>query len=96
MITAFAGSKAADGFLKHVDWRWGFGAFAIIYPFVALPVYLMLKFNLRKAEKQGVVTHEPSGRTLVQSVLHWVVEFDRERIQRRISIMGKMLIHPPH
>ncbi|KAB8209842.1 major facilitator superfamily domain-containing protein [Aspergillus parasiticus] len=46
MITAFAGSKAAEEFLVHVNWRWGFGSFAIIIPAVAMPLYVVLKVNL--------------------------------------------------
>ncbi|KAE8360983.1 major facilitator superfamily domain-containing protein [Aspergillus caelatus] len=46
MITAFAGSKAAEEFLLHVNWRWGFGSFAIIIPAVSIPVYTVLKVNL--------------------------------------------------
>ncbi|KAE8376680.1 major facilitator superfamily domain-containing protein [Aspergillus bertholletiae] len=46
MITAFAGSKAAEGFLEHVNWRWGFGCFAIIIPVVSFPLYVVLKVNL--------------------------------------------------
>ncbi|OGM42537.1 MFS siderochrome iron transporter MirB [Aspergillus bombycis] len=76
MITAFAGSKAAEEFLAHVNWRWGFGCFAIIIPVVSLPLYLTLKINLRKAQKKGLVKHEKSGRTLVQNILHYLVEFD--------------------
>ncbi|GAB1197563.1 major facilitator superfamily domain-containing protein [Aspergillus pseudonomiae] len=76
MITAFAGSKAAEEFLAHVNWRWGFGCFAIIIPVVALPLYLVLKINLRKAQKKGLVKHERSGRTLVQNIIHYLVEFD--------------------
>ncbi|KAM5347544.1 hypothetical protein ACJ41O_007368 [Fusarium nematophilum] len=76
MITAFAGSKAAEGFLLNVSWRWGFGAFAIITPFVTLPLYGVLKMNERKAQKQGIWKHEPSGRTLPQNIKHFVTEFD--------------------
>ncbi|KAB8237529.1 MFS siderochrome iron transporter MirB [Aspergillus alliaceus] len=76
MITAFAGSKAAEGFLEHVSWQWGFGAFAIIVPVVAFPLYVVLKYNLRKAEKKGIVIHESSGRTLVENIIHYLIEFD--------------------
>lgn len=80
MITAFAGPKAAEGFYNNVSWQWGFGAFAIILPFVASPLFLVLKVNLRKAEKQGIVVHEKSGRTLLQNIWHYVQEFDGQWI----------------
>lgn len=76
MITAFAGSKAAEGFYTNVSWRWGFGCFAIVLPFVAFPLFVVLKLNLRKAEKQGLRTKESSGRTLLQHIWHGIIEFD--------------------
>ncbi|KAL5342080.1 siderophore iron transporter mirB [Aspergillus crustosus] len=77
MITAFAGSKAAEKFLINVDWRWGFGAFAIIFPFVASPVYFVLKVGMNRAKKQGlIVESQRSGRTFAQSVQHYFFAFD--------------------
>lgn len=78
MITAFAGPKAAEDFLEHINWRWGFGAFAIIFPVVASPLYFVLKFNLRKAKNEGVLTEKGSERTWLQSIWHYTVEFDGE------------------
>jgi MFS family permease len=77
MITAFAGSKAAEGFYD-TNWRWGYGAFTIILPFVAAPLFGILQFNKKKAEKKGLLKHVASGRTFQESVWHYVIEFDRE------------------
>lgn len=68
MITAFAGPKAAEDFYEDISWRWGFGCFAIIFPVVAAPLFFILKFNLRKAEKQGIIASEKPDRTLGQSI----------------------------
>ncbi|KAK0732140.1 major facilitator superfamily domain-containing protein [Lasiosphaeris hirsuta] len=76
IITAFAGPKAAESFYYNIDWRWGFGAFAIILPFVAGPIYLNLKLNLNKARKQGVIAPAGSGRTWKESLWFHTVEFD--------------------
>ncbi|KIX01230.1 uncharacterized protein Z518_08955 [Rhinocladiella mackenziei CBS 650.93] len=76
IITAFAGPKASDDFYYHISWRWGFGCFAIILPVVAAPLFFILKHNLRKAEKQGVLVRKKSDRTLWQNVWHYFVEFD--------------------
>ncbi|KAL4946521.1 siderophore iron transporter mirB [Aspergillus oleicola] len=77
MITAFAGSKASEKFLLNVNWRWGFGAFSIIFPIVASPVYFVLKVGLNRAEKQGIITpRQRSGRTLLQSAKHYFFAFD--------------------
>jgi hypothetical protein len=76
MITAFARPKAAEGFYENISWRLGFGAFAIILPAVAAPLYTALKLNLRKAEKAGTLMRQRSGRTIIQSIFHYTEEFD--------------------
>ncbi|KAH7136301.1 major facilitator superfamily domain-containing protein [Dactylonectria macrodidyma] len=76
MITAFAGPKAAEKFYVNINWRWGFGAFAIILPIVATPLYFVLRTNLKKAEKMGLFVKESSGRTWIQQITHGVVEYD--------------------
>ncbi|CEL03772.1 Putative Siderophore iron transporter mirB [Aspergillus calidoustus] len=76
IITAFAGPKAAEEFEEKYSWRWGFGAFAIIFPIVAAPLFVLFKVNLRKAASQGALARESSGRTLMQSIWHYIVEFD--------------------
>ncbi|KAM0284012.1 hypothetical protein ACHAQH_002207 [Verticillium albo-atrum] len=76
MITAFAGPKAAEGFYENINWRWGFGCFSIILPCVAAPLFAILKFNLRKAEQQGRILREKSGRALKQNIWMFVTEFD--------------------
>lgn len=76
MISAFAGPKAAESFYEKINWRWGFGCFAIILPFVAAPLFIILKLNLRKAKREGVLAREPTNRTLLQSVIFYLREFD--------------------
>ncbi|CAI7667865.1 unnamed protein product [Penicillium bialowiezense] len=77
IITAFAGPKVADQFLAHTGWRWAYGTFAIIFPIVAAPLFFVLKFNLSKAKKgNAVIIKENSGRSFMQSVWFWTMEFD--------------------
>jgi len=38
----------------------------------------MLKYNLHKAQKEGYRVRRPSGRTFLESVWHWTVQFDCE------------------
>ncbi|ETN46741.1 uncharacterized protein HMPREF1541_00930 [Cyphellophora europaea CBS 101466] len=76
IISAFAGPKAAESFYEQISWRWAFGCFSIILPFVALPLFILLKFNLRKAKQQGMLIEEDTKRNLVQSILHYFREFD--------------------
>lgn len=79
IITAFAGAKAAEGFYYDISWRWGFGTFAIVFPVVAAPLYLILKFNLRKAEKQGVLNKQSNDRSIFQRIWHVITEFDSKQ-----------------
>lgn len=81
IITAFAGPKVAERFYYEVSWRWGFGAWAIAMPIVALPLYGILKYNLLKAHKEGYRVKRPSGRTVWESIQHWTVEFDCESLR---------------
>ena len=83
MITAFAGPKAAEAFQRDVGtWRWAFGTFAIITPFMAVPLYTILKLNLNKAKKAGVMPEESvsSGKTFLQTLHHVAAEFDSKLI----------------
>ncbi|KAJ5426691.1 hypothetical protein N7465_001761 [Penicillium sp. CMV-2018d] len=76
IITAFAGPKVANEFYHQVSWKWGFGCWAIVVPIVSAPLYIMLKYNLYKAEKEGYRIKRPSGRTVIESIRHWTIEFD--------------------
>ncbi|PWY72272.1 MFS general substrate transporter [Aspergillus heteromorphus CBS 117.55] len=73
---AFTGSLAANSFLKTGGWRWAYGAFAIIQPFVFAPLICVFKYYERKAYKQGILVRQESGRTALQSFIHYVHEFD--------------------
>ncbi|WVO24073.1 uncharacterized protein IAS62_005437 [Cryptococcus decagattii] len=75
IITAFAGSAASEHFYES-NWRWGFGTFAIVLPVVAMPLFLVLFLNKRKAQKAGLIVKVSSGRTFWQSVWYYIVEFD--------------------
>jgi MFS family permease len=75
MITAFAGPKAAEGFFAS-NWRWGFGAFAIIIPAVAIPMASILFIARRKAQKTGMLIKGESGRNWHESLMYYFIEFD--------------------
>jgi MFS family permease len=81
MVTAFAGPRAAQAFQVGVgSWRWAFGTFAIITPFVAVPLCAVLRVNLNRARKAGLVPDEEvgKGRTVGEMLRHVAVEFDGE------------------
>lgn len=78
IITAFAGPSAAQRF-NEVNWRWGYGCFAIVLPVVALPYFVLLRYNRSLAKKRGLlVNKEHSGRNWAQSIWYYVVQFDSE------------------
>ncbi|KAK1147946.1 hypothetical protein N8T08_000462 [Aspergillus melleus] len=76
ICTAFTGPIAAQSFIKTASWRWAYGTFAIIAPFVFLPLAGTFKFYQRKAQRMYIYRREPSGRTTLQSIVHYIKEFD--------------------
>lgn len=78
ICTAFTGPLAAQSFINHASWRWAYGAFAIIVPVVYLPLMLVFKHYQRKAEEMGVYRRRPSGRTVGESIIFYIREFDCE------------------
>lgn len=76
IIVAYAGPNVAEKFYAK-NWRWAFGAFAIILPVFAVPMVLILLHAKNEAKKKGLLQPKvPSGRTFTQSVKHYLVEFD--------------------
>lgn len=88
MITAFAGSKAAEGFVNNVSWQWGVGCFAIIVPIISTPLWFILKMNLRKAEREGVIVREKVGKFTMASLWKGILDFDGEFTQIRANRAG--------
>ena len=76
ICTAFTGPLAASSFLKTGGWRWAYGAFCIIQPVVFAPLIMTFKYYENKARKQGLLVREKSDRTLLQSIIHYIHEFD--------------------
>jgi hypothetical protein len=78
ICTAFTGPLAAQSFLTKSTWRWAYGAFAIIQPCVFLPLAVVFKFYQRRAENMGLFVREHSNRSALQSLVHYIHEFDGE------------------
>ncbi|CAK7204280.1 Siderochrome iron transporter 2 [Sporothrix eucalyptigena] len=76
ICTAFTGPLAAQAYLAHSTWRWAIGSFCIIMFFVFTPLGIIFKFFQMKAEKMGLFVREKSGRTTIQSIVHYIHEFD--------------------
>lgn len=53
--------------------------FAIILPGIALPIYSILAFYLRQAEKKGIFVKEKRDWTITPKTIWWaILEFDCE------------------
>ncbi|RDA85686.1 hypothetical protein CP532_4642 [Ophiocordyceps camponoti-leonardi (nom. inval.)] len=86
IITAWISGPIATSALAGFGWRWAFGIFAIITPFVSLPLIILFAFNLRKAKKLGLMPTPPpkvraegssgSWMRLRRSVRHHFIQFD--------------------
>ncbi|KAH6957789.1 major facilitator superfamily domain-containing protein [Ilyonectria sp. MPI-CAGE-AT-0026] len=76
LATVWAYGPAAQSALDGFGFRWGLGIWAIVYPVVCTPLWALFYFYQRKAEKAGLIKKEPSGRTLVESIIYWAKEFD--------------------
>lgn len=76
LAVTWAYGPAAQSILRTVGFRWGFGIWAIIFPIVCTPLFALLYFNQRKAEKAGLVEKIDSGRTWTQSIYYYCREFD--------------------
>ncbi|KAI5862959.1 siderophore iron transporter mirB [Durotheca rogersii] len=75
LATTFAGPRIAQLFFEQVNFRWAFGAFAIILLGSSIPVIVILYYHERKARQMGLIRPK-SGRTRLQSFVHYVIEFD--------------------
>ena len=76
IATVWCGGPAAESFLKHGGFRWGFGTFSIVLPAMCLPLWGLFVWNYRKAKKSGLVPEEKSGRTFTESLKYYAIEFD--------------------
>lgn len=76
IITVWATGPAAQHALKTIGWRWAYGMWAIIMPVICFPLGAMLYYSHFKAQRLGLVRHEPSGRNWKQSIAYYWREFD--------------------
>ena len=76
IITVWAAGPFANTFLT-INWRWAFGTWAIVHPISSLPLFLLLKYNCRKAARMGLMPERiRSGRTFLQSFKYYAIEYD--------------------
>ncbi|KAL4876390.1 major facilitator superfamily domain-containing protein [Aspergillus karnatakaensis] len=77
IASTFAGPAIAELFYEKHNFRWAFGAFAIILVAVCIPALVLMIVMSQKAKKAGLITSRArSGRTVVQSLKFYFIEFD--------------------
>ncbi|KAL1638666.1 hypothetical protein SLS58_008698 [Diplodia intermedia] len=76
IATAFAGPAAAQKFLEHSSWRWGYATFAIVIPIVSLPMVVLFIMQRNKARARGLTKKATSNRTWAESFKYYFIEFD--------------------
>ncbi|PSN72587.1 MFS general substrate transporter [Corynespora cassiicola Philippines] len=76
IASIFAGPAIADLFLARSNFRWAFGAFAIILTACSLPAMGLMVHMYRKAVANGLARRKKSDRTALQSLWYYVVQFD--------------------
>lgn len=76
IATVWIGGPIATSLLNGIGFRWGFGIFAIVTPIMTLPLFALFTYNYGKAKKAGLITVRSSGRTTLQSIKHYAIEFD--------------------
>jgi trichothecene efflux pump TRI12 len=81
--TLYAGTYLGEHMLLNSSWRWGFGMWAAIMPFCALPTIAIMLFMERRGRKQGITYHRlplrasagvPEGASLRTRLYHilWI------------------------
>ncbi|CAO2655514.1 Nn.00g043170.m01.CDS01 [Neocucurbitaria sp. VM-36] len=76
IASTFAGPAIGNIFLTDHSWRWGFGAFIIVFVACCLPAMGVMIYMYRKAKNAGVLRKERSNRTALQSIWYYFVQFD--------------------
>ncbi|KAL5342240.1 major facilitator superfamily domain-containing protein [Aspergillus crustosus] len=77
IASTFAGPAIAELFYNNLNFRWAFGAFAIILVAVCTPALVLMIIMSQKAKKQGLIQPRArSGRAWHQSIKYYFIEFD--------------------
>ncbi|KAG5805390.1 hypothetical protein H9Q74_010987 [Fusarium xylarioides] len=91
--TLYAGTYLGEHMLLKSSWRWGFGMWAAIMPFCALPtIDIMVYMNLR-ARKKGIVNKRTSLRAAseIPKGASWIVQA-RQVLYVQLDIVGAFLL----
>lgn len=59
LVNVWIGPPLADAILKNLNWRWGYGIWAIVLPIAFCPLALTLYINQLKAARKGLLPPSP-------------------------------------
>lgn len=76
IASTFAGPAIAELFYENLNFRWAFGAFAIILAGCSVPAMSVMVYMYRKARKAGLAKKQRSNRTALQSIWYYFIQFD--------------------
>ncbi|KAF9885573.1 hypothetical protein FE257_012779 [Aspergillus nanangensis] len=75
IITTWLGGPISQSVIYGPGWRWGFGIFTIVVPFVVIPLALLFFWNEVKARKAGLLPPR-HGPLTAEAVYKYCVEVD--------------------
>ena len=76
IASTFAGPRIAQLFYTQLNFRWAYGAFAIMICGSCIPVIVVMLWMQRKASRVGELEKKVSNRTWWQSLGHYFIELD--------------------
>ncbi|QIX00645.1 hypothetical protein AMS68_006162 [Peltaster fructicola] len=59
LINVWVGAPLADTILHRLNWRWGYGVWAVVLPVAYIPLALALMVNQRRAAKKNLLPPSP-------------------------------------
>jgi len=77
LLNVWIGPPLADAILRDLNWRWGYGIWAIVLPVAFLPLALALWVSQRKAAERGILPPSPlKGKNILEIVRSLWFELD--------------------
>ncbi|KAF5238812.1 hypothetical protein FAUST_5315 [Fusarium austroamericanum] len=91
--TLYAGTYLGEHMLLNSSWRWGFGMWAAIIPFCALPTIAIIVFMDFRARKKGIYYHRVSLRAAseIPEGASWATKI-RQVLFVQLDIVGAFLL----
>ncbi|CEI63607.1 unnamed protein product [Fusarium venenatum] len=91
--TLYAGTYLGEHMLLNSSWRWGFGMWAAIIPFCALPTIAIMVFMDFRARKKGIYYHRVSLRAAseIPEGASWATKI-RQVLFVQLDIVGAFLL----